>query len=203
VVQEWSNSGAFLKTTVHITVQNAAPTVRIGSPVAGTTVSDPVHVMASAKVNGSGSIVHYRVYSASGVAVYDIDGKTLNAYIHLPQGAVNLTVVAWDSSGAAGAASAQITVNGGPGGAQVVITSPSNFATVSSPVTFQATATASCGAGIYALQVYTDPGVLAYTTYSNDVNTAINVPSGYHYGAVQAWDNCGGTFTTPVQFRVR
>jgi hypothetical protein len=203
VVQEWSNSGTFLKKTVNITVQNAAPTVRIGSPAAGTTVSDPVHVMASAKVNGIGTIVHYRVYSGSGVAIYDIDGKTLNAYIHLPQGPVNLTVVAWDSSGAAGASSANITVNGGSGGAQVAITSPSNYATVSSPVTFTASATASCGAGIYAMQVYTDPGVLAYTTYSSSVNTAINVPSGYHFGAVQAWDNCGGTFTTPVQFRVQ
>jgi len=203
VVQEWSNSGAFLKKTVHITVQNAAPTVRIGSPVAGTTVADPVHVMASAKVNGIGTIVHYRVYSGSGVAVYDVDGKTLNAYIHLPPGPVNLTVVAWDSSGAGGAASTNVTVNSGSGGAQVVITSPANYTTVSSPVTFTATAAASCGAGIYAIQVYTDPGVLAYTTYSSSVNTAINVSSGYHFGAVQAWDNCGGTFTTPVQFQVQ
>jgi len=29
------------------------------------------------------------------------------------------------------------------------------------------------------------------------------VSSGYHFGAVQAWDNCGGTFTTPVQFQVQ
>jgi hypothetical protein len=203
VVQEWSNSGTYLKKTVNITVQNAPPKVKIGSPIAGTTVSNPVHVVASAKVNGVGTIVHYRVYSGQGVAVYDVSGKTLNAYVHLPQGAVNLTVVAWDSSGAAGAASANITVNGGSGGAQVVITSPSNFATVSSPVTFTATATASCGAGIYAMQVYTNPGVLAYTTYSSSVNTAIDLSPGYYYGAVQAWDNCGGTFSTPVQFRVQ
>ncbi len=203
VVQEWSNSGGYQKKTVNITVQNAAPTVKIGSPVTGTTVSDPVHVMASAKVNGTGTIVHYRVYTASGVAVYDVDGKTLNAYLHLAQGPVKLTIVAWDSSGAAGAASANITVSGGSGGAQVVVTSPANYATVSSPVTFTATANASCGAGVYAIQIYTDPGVLAYTTYSSSVNTAINVASGYHYGAVQAWDNCGGTFTTPVQFQVQ
>src|SRR5258708_22550835 len=119
------------------------------------------------------------------------------------QEAFKRTVVACDSSVAAGAPSETITVHGGSGGAQVTITSPCNYATLSSPVTLTATATTSCKAGIYALQVYTNPGVVAYTTYSSSVNTAISLSPGYYYGAVQAWDNCGATFSTPVQFGVQ
>lgn len=203
VIQEWSNSGSYLKKSVNITVQNAPPTVTIATPAAGATVSNPVHVVATAKVNGTGKIVHYRVYDAQGVAVYDVSGKVLNAYVNLPQGSLTLTVVAWDSSDAAGAASVNITSNGGSGGAQVVITSPTNYATVSSPVTFTATATTACKAGIYAMQVYSNPGVVAYTAYASSVNTQISLSPGYYYGAVQAWDNCGGTFSTPVQFDVQ
>ena len=203
VVQEWSNSGSYLKKTVNITVEDSAPTVTISSPAPGATVSDPVHVVATAKVNGTGTIVHYRVYSGQGVAVYDVNGSTLNANISFPQGALNMTVVAWDSTGAAGAANENITVNGGSGGSQVTITSPANYGTVSSPVTFAASATTSCSAGIYALQIYTNPGVLAYTAYASSVNRAISLSPGYYYGAVQAWDNCGGTFKTNVQFDVK
>jgi hypothetical protein len=204
VVQEWGNDGSYLKKTVDITVQNAPPTVTITSPAAGVTVSNPVHVAATARVNGTGTIAHYRVYSAPNVAVYDINASSLNAYIALPQGKVNLTVVAWDSSGAAGSTSANITVNGGTnGGAQVIVSSPLNYSTVSSPVTFTAKATTSCNKGIYALQVYTNPGVVAYTAYASSVNTAVTLSPGYYYGAVQAWDNCGATFSTPVQFDVQ
>lgn len=204
VVQEWNNSGGYLKKSVNITVQNAAPTVTISSPAPGATVSDPVHVVATAKVNGTGTIVHYRVYSGPGVAVYDVNGSTLNANITLPQGAVDMTVVAWDSTGTAGAASENITVNGGSsGGSQVTISSPANYASVSSPVTFAASATTTCSAGIYALQIYTSPGVVAYTAYSSSVNQAISLSPGYYYGAVQAWDNCGATFKTNVQFQVK
>ena len=203
VIQEWSKTGTILKKTVSITVQNVAPTVVISSPKAGSTVSDPVHVVATAKVNGTGTIVHYRVYSSSGVAVYDANGSTLNAYVTLPQGNVPLTVVAWDSSGAAGAATANITVSGGSSGPQVVITSPVDYSSVNSPVTFTASATTTCKAGIYALQIYTNPGVLAYTAYASSVSKAIALSPGYYYGAVQAWDNCGATYTTPVQFDVQ
>jgi hypothetical protein len=114
-----------------------------------------------------------------------------------------MTVVAWDSTGAAGAASESITVNGGSGGNQVVITSPTNDAVLTSPVTFTASATTSCAAGIQALQIYTDPGVLAYTAYSSSVSKSIALASGIYYGAVQAWDNCGGSFTSDVTFQVQ
>ena len=203
VIQEWSDSGSYLKKTVNLTVQNAPPTVHISTPAAGATVSNPVQVVATAKVNGTGTIVHYRVYDAQGVAVYDYSGKSLNAYVNLPQGALTLTIVAWDSSGASGAASVSVTSNGGSGGAHVAITSPTNYMTVGSPVTFTATATTGCRAGIYAMQVYSNPGVVAYTAYASSVNTQITLSPGYYYGAVQAWDNCGGTFSTPVQFGVQ
>jgi hypothetical protein len=38
VVEEWSNSGSYLKETVNITVQDNAPTVTISSPAPGATV---------------------------------------------------------------------------------------------------------------------------------------------------------------------
>jgi Beta-propeller repeat/Bacterial Ig domain len=203
VIQEWNNSGGYFKKTVNITVQNQPPTVVISSPAAGSTVSNPVHIVATAKVNGTGNIAHYRVYDSNNRAVYDVDGAALDAYVNLPQGFLPLTVVAWDSSGAAGSARENITVSGGSGGAQVVITSPVNFQSYTSPVNFNATATTGCQSGIYAMQIYSNPGVLAYTAYGSSVNTSIALSPGYYYGAVQAWDNCGATFRTNVQFQVQ
>jgi hypothetical protein len=203
VIQEWSDTDTYLKKTVAITVQNGPPTVTITSPAPGATVSNPVHVAATAKVNGTGNIVAYRVYAGNGDAVYTSNSSTLNANINLPQGPEQMTVVAWDSTGAAGAASESIIVNGGSGGNQVVITSPTNDAVLTSPVTFTASATTSCAAGIQALQIYTDPGVLAYTAYSSSVSKSIALASGIYYGAVQAWDNCGGSFTSDVTFQVQ
>jgi hypothetical protein len=203
VVQEWSNSGSYFKKTVNITVQNRPPTVTITSPAPGATVSDPVTVTANAMVNGPGTITAYTVYDGNGSAVYSTRKPTLNASLNLPQGPELLTVVAWDSTGAAGAASESITVNGGSGGDQVVITSPTNYAVLNSPVDFAASATTSCPEGIYALQIYTNPGVLAYTAHSSSVNKSIKLAAGYYYGAVQAWDNCGGTFSSNVQFQVQ
>jgi hypothetical protein len=203
VIQEWSKTGSYIKKTVSITVQNAAPTVTITSPAPGATVSDPVQVSATAKVNGTGKIVAYRVYAGNGDAVYTSNTSTLNANVTLPQGPELLTVVAYDSTGAAGAAKENITVSGGSGGDLVTITSPANDAVLTSPVTFTASATTTCTAGIQALQIYTDPGVLAYTAYGAKVSKSISLASGIYYGAVQAWDNCGGTFTSDVTFQVQ
>ena len=75
--------------------------------------------------------------------------------------------------------------------ADVSVSSPSDGATVSSPVQF--VASASAANGIAAIRVYVDNNS-AYLTYSSSFNTSIPLSTGSHYVVVQAWDNSGNVY---------
>jgi predicted secreted protein len=75
--------------------------------------------------------------------------------------------------------------------ADVSVSSPSNGATVSSPVHF--VASASAANGIAAIRVYVDDNS-AYLTYSSSFDTNIPMATGSHYVVVQAWDNSGNVY---------
>jgi outer membrane protein assembly factor BamB len=88
-------------------------------------------------------------------------------------------------------------------GPVVAIASPTNGATVSSPVHYVASATsASCAKGIASMRIYTAPGVSAFTTNSNQINTNISLSPGTYNTVVQSWDNCGGVGKTPITIKV-
>lgn len=72
--------------------------------------------------------------------------------------------------------------------AAVYVSSPANGATVASPAHFIANATSSYP--VTAIRIYVD-GVSAYTTYSNKLDTYVNMSSGWHSVVVQAWDSTG------------
>lgn len=72
--------------------------------------------------------------------------------------------------------------------AGVSVSSPSDGATVGSPM--HVVASADAGNGIAAIRVYVDDNS-AYLTYSNNVDTYIPLGAGSHSVVVQAWDNSG------------
>lgn len=84
-----------------------------------------------------------------------------------------------------------------PAFATVVVGSPANGATVSSTVSFAATATTStCSKGVASMGVYID-NVLVYTVNGTTLNTTLAVSTGSHKTVVEEWDFCGGaTFAT-------
>lgn len=74
---------------------------------------------------------------------------------------------------------------------EVVINSPAEGATVSSPTAVSATATGE--ASITSMQLYVDDGV-AFQAESAQINTSLNLPAGPHTIVAQAWDQNGSAF---------
>jgi hypothetical protein len=132
-----------------------------------------------------------------------VDAARINTSLALASGTHAVTVVAWDKSGKSYNKSVSISVGttatttaGG-----VTITSPGNGATVSSPVQFVASAQASSGKTITAMQIYVD-NVLAYKVNAASLNTSLSLASGAHYIVIQAWDSAGTVYKTPRNITV-
>ncbi|MGA2219263.1 MAG: hypothetical protein ABSG51_14305 [Terracidiphilus sp.] len=76
--------------------------------------------------------------------------------------------------------------------ANVVVSAPSNGETVSSTVSYAATATSStCLKGVASMGVYVDSKLL-YVADGADLNTSIAVSPGAHNTVIEEWDYCGG-----------
>ena len=74
---------------------------------------------------------------------------------------------------------------------------------VTSPVHFVASATApNCSAGVAAMRIYTAPGVGAYTVDAASLDTYLKMANGTYNVVVQAWDNCGNVYKSPLQVTV-
>ncbi len=86
--------------------------------------------------------------------------------------------------------------------ASVVVSAPTNGSHVSATVQFVASATTKCAAGISAIGIYTEPGVLAYTTSGAKLNTELTLNPGTYTVVLQDWDNCGGSSETPITIYV-
>jgi hypothetical protein len=89
-----------------------------------------------------------------------------------------------------------------PAYANVIVSSPANGETVSSPAKFAATAnTTTCSRGVAAMGVYID-NELAYTVDGTSLNTSLAVTAGKHNAVIQEWDYCGGATNAAVPITV-
>lgn len=86
-----------------------------------------------------------------------------------------------------------------PAMAGVSVASPSNGATVSSPVQFSATG--SSGATVTAMQIYVD-NALAYTVNAPSISTELAMSQGWHYVVVKQWDSTGASSMVPMNINV-
>jgi hypothetical protein len=78
------------------------------------------------------------------------------------------------------------------GFADVSVSSPSNGATVGSPVTYAATAsTSTCSKGVASMGIYVDYQLLKVVN-GTSMNTSLAVNPGTHNTVVEEWDYCGG-----------
>jgi phospholipase C len=84
-----------------------------------------------------------------------------------------------------------------PAFATVNVSTPVNGSTVTSPVTYAATATTStCATGVASMGIYVN-NILIYVVNGAKLNTQISLAAGYQHTVVEEWDRCGGaTFTT-------
>ena len=88
-----------------------------------------------------------------------------------------------------------------PAFASVSVTSPANNSTVSSPVTYTATASSTCASGVAAMGIYVN-NQLAYKVNGSSINTSLTLSPGSYTTVVQEWDNCGAASTSPVNITV-
>src|SRR5579872_32552 len=87
--------------------------------------------------------------------------------------------------------------------AGVTVTSPVNGSTVSGGVHYVASATTkTCSKGVGSMGIYTAPGVLAYVSSGDTLNTTLDLNPGKYNTVVEEWDNCGGALTTPITITV-
>ena len=182
------------------------------SPANGNTTATNFPV----SVSGANYIVAMKLYvDGQDPAAYTVHSPTMTTALNLPAGSHNLTVVGWDNPG--NVYQSSVTINASMSaptpaptptptsgscpatGTGVRVCTPSNGGSTASPV--QITAGAAAGAGIAAMKVYVDDQD-SYTIQSNSINTALPMSAGGHYVVVQAWDNSGNVYKTPVNVTV-
>jgi hypothetical protein len=83
--------------------------------------------------------------------------------------------------------------------AGVTVSSPTNGATVTSPVKFVASATSS--SKITGMKIYVD-NLSVYSTTAASISTSIAMSQAKHNVVVQAWDSTGAVFKAPLTLTV-
>ena len=174
--------------------------VTVTSPSNNSTVSSPVHYVATASTSCSKGVSAMGIYTAPYVLAYSVNGASLDTNLTLSPGTYNTTVQEWDNCGSSSTTPITITVSSG--GSGVYVTKPTNNSTVTSPVNFVATATSSCSKGVASMGIYTAPFVLAYSVNGASLNTSLTLSAGTYNTVVQEWDNCGGSASTPITITV-
>ena len=90
-----------------------------------------------------------------------------------------------------------------PALATVTVTSPKNGATVSSPVQFTATATATtCSTGVSSMGIYVNNKEVYFAKGAQQINTSLTLSAGSQHAVVEEWDHCGGATSTAVNITV-
>jgi len=172
---------------------SAALQVQIISPAPNGMVGNPVHFQINA-ISGAHPVSAMILY-ADDREVYRTYSDRVDASITLSGGSHRIVVNAWDSTGALAQARESITVNDCPLNAaspSVTICTPTANATVISPVPFLAQATDNAHP-VSAMIVYVDDHE-ASRTYSNQLQTNLNLATGSHHIVVNAWDSSGALF---------
>jgi len=175
--------------------------VKVINPGNAATVQSPVHFVATATTACSKGVSAMGIYTAPSQLAYVVNGASLDTNLALSPGTYNTVVQEWDNCGGAAKTPITITVTSG-GESGVYVTSPADNGTVTSPVTFVATATTTCAKGVSAMGIYTAPYVLAYSVNGARLNTNLTLSPGTYHTVVVEWDNCGGAATAPVTITV-
>ena len=187
--------GAIVSTTQMATISQGCAisktnrTVTICAPANNSTVSSPVTVVAQAT---DSSTVSYTQIYVDGTKAYQVTGSSLNTSLTLATGTHTVTVQSADKSGSF-KSTVKISVGssgsgGGGGGATptVIIFSPANGATVTSPVTV--TANASDSKPVTYMQIYVDGSNVYQVNKIAQLNTTVKMSKGSHRLTVQASD---------------
>ncbi len=169
-------------------------TVTICSPANNATVTSPVNIVAQA--TDSSTVTMTEIY-IDGVKQYQIASSSVNTSLSLAAGTHVIGVQALDSAGTfESVVNVTVSSSTGTGGScagsgvnrTIVICSPANNATVTSPVSIVAQATDS--SAVTDTQIYIDQ-VKKYQISGGSVNTSLPLAAGTHRIGVLAQDSAG------------
>jgi hypothetical protein len=81
-----------------------------------------------------------------------------------------------------------------PAFATVTVTSPKSGSTITSPVSYAATATTTCSKGVGSMGIYVN-NRLTYVVNGAKMNTTLSLAPGAYSTVVEEWDHCGALHT--------
>ena len=201
VVEEWDNCGGATYAPISIIVGTGQTAVFVTSPPANSTVTSPVTYTATASTFTCAKGIAAMGIYVNNKLTYDVYSASLNTSLTLAPGTYNTVVEEWDNCGGAAYTSVPITV-ASSGFSGVTVNAPAANSTVTSPVTYAATATSStCAAGVSTIGVYVN-NQLTYVTNGATLNTQLNLAPGAEHTVVEEWDKCGGASFTTINLTV-
>src|SRR6185437_8400675 len=181
----------------------AFATVTVTSPTPNSTVTSPIHYVATATTSTCSKGVASMGIYVNNKLLYTVHGASLNTYLTLASGYQHTVVEEWDYCGGASYTTINLTVGSGttnpPG---VTVSTPTPGSTVTSPVHYEATAgTNTCSSGVASMGIYVN-NKLVYTVQGASLNTSISMAAGAEHTVVEEWDHCGGAAYTTVNLTV-
>lgn len=183
--------GGLIKNNFQVT--SASPSVRILSPTLNQPFISPMFVSATA-VDPT-PLVAIQIYVDS-ILAYQVSGTGVMAWLPIATGNHLLTVQAWNAAGVTYKRNMNVTVSSVP----ITISAPSSNATVSSPVTVQASAPSS--SPVQTMQIYID-GALAYQASGQSVSNVFALPAGTHSIVAKGWDDSGNNWYSGENITVK
>ena len=188
LVRAWDTSGAFGDQTLPLTAGTLAPFVNVFTPSNAESVGAPVNLQASASPTAGHSVSGWAIY-VDGNRVFNAGAVTaINTNVAMSLGSHSVLVRAWDSSGAHGDQTLNLTIVSKPA---VAISTPPPVSNVISPINLQASARPTAGHTIRSWSVYLDETLVYQAGAVNAIHTNINAGPGSHTVMVRAWDSSG------------
>ena len=207
-VKEWDECGSSSGSPLTVTVTGGG--IQARSPLGGSTVSSPVHFVASASTSCPKGVAAMGIYTSPFKRAYLTPGSTLDTKLAMDPGTYHTVIQSWDTCGGSSTKPVTITVEASANAdtstsstqSAVNVALPAPGSTASSPVHFVANANSSCSKGVAAIGIYVNNGLVA-TIPGAKLDTSISLGTGNYGTVVQSWDNCGGTAKTAIPLTVK
>ncbi|PYX49120.1 MAG: hypothetical protein DMG79_09760, partial [Acidobacteria bacterium] len=106
LVRAWDSSGAYGDQTISLQVNAVA--VNISNPANGASVTSPVNIMANAL--SPNTLTGWQIYVDSVPSFSQTNGTSVDANVEMNRGTHTVMVRAWDSTGAYGDDTINVTV---------------------------------------------------------------------------------------------
>jgi hypothetical protein len=181
----------------------AFATVTVTSPKSGSTDTSPVSYVATATTTCSKGVGSMGIYVNNKLTYVVSGGK--DEHHAFPR-----TRHVQHGGGGVGPSRGRLvhkipitisTSGGGGGKPGVTVTSPTANSTVTSPVSYVATATTSCAKGVASMGIYVN-NKLVYVVDAASLNKSLSLASGAEHTVVEEWDKCGGAAYTTINLTV-